>query len=82
MEVNSQVESFPVATYLPVESVVKDLLQTAAGAARTKLSKESKLRMQYQSNDEPDWERLSHLPDEMVVGMGYVPEDFCGFSSD
>jgi hypothetical protein len=64
---------------LPVESVVKDLLQTPAAPCTKLFSKESKLGI---PKDEPDWERLSHLPDEVVVGMGYVPEDFCGFSSD
>lgn len=65
---------------IPPESVVKDLIQSRV--SRKKHSQGGNERRLKPVDDNPDWERLRMLPDEMVVGVGYVPENFCGFDSD
>jgi len=77
---------------LPPESVIGDLLSNAKSAPDDAATASRKERPSSNRNPnaafaqhprpDPDWDRLRHLPDEMVIGMGYIPEDFCGFGSD
>ena len=74
---------------LPTESVVHDLLfstdaQKKKNDAREGETRTTTLETRIASGTltERDHAFLDSMPDEMAVGYGYIPEDFCGFGSD